>query len=97
MNTFSSIKELLSSLYREEKLLTEMFKKRKTTDCKYDYALELVENNDNKIQYLIDRSVVRQNGNNLEIDDLFLQFFEQFFEANEEMADSSAKKTHTLK
>ena len=88
MNTFSNIKELVSALNREEKLLTEMFKKRKTTDYKYDYALELLENNDNKIQYLIDRSVIRLNGNNLEIDDLYLQFFEQVLEANEEINTS---------
>lgn len=65
-----------------------MFKKRKTTDYKYDYALELVENNDHKILYLIDRSVIRQNGYNLEIDDLYLQFFEQVLEANEEINTS---------
>lgn len=88
MNTFSSIRELLLALYREEKLLTEMFKKRKTTDYKYEYALDLVENNDNKLQYLIDRSVIRQNGNNLEIDDLYLQFFEQVLDANEEINTS---------
>ena len=88
MNNFSNIKELLFALYREEKLLTEMFKKRKTTDYKYEYALDLVENNDNKLQYLIDRSVIRQNGNNIEIDDLYLQFFEQVLEANEEINTS---------
>lgn len=88
MNTFSNIKELLFALYREEKLLTEMFKKRKTTDYKYEYALDLVENNDNKLQYLIDRSVLRQNGNNLEIDDLYLHFFLQVLEANEEINTS---------
>ncbi|MCO5248414.1 MAG: hypothetical protein M9887_05645 [Chitinophagales bacterium] len=88
MNTFSNIKDLVSALYREEKLLTEMFKKRKTTDYKYEYALELLENNDNKLQYLIDRSVIRQNANNLEIDDLYLRFFEQVLEANEEINTS---------
>lgn len=88
LNTFSNIKELLLTLYREEKLLTEMFKKRKTTYYKYEYALDLVENNDNKLQYLFDRSVLRQNGNNIEIDDLFLQFFEQVLEANEEINSS---------
>jgi hypothetical protein len=85
MSSFSNIKELLSALYREEKLLTEMFKKRKATDYKYDYALELLENNENKIEYLLDRSVIRLNGNNLEIDDLYRQFFEQVLEANEEI------------
>jgi hypothetical protein len=88
MNSFSNIKELLFALYREEKLLTEMFKKRKITDYKYEYALDLVENNDNKLQFLIDRSVIRQNGNNLEIDDLYIQFFEQVLEANEEIDTS---------
>jgi hypothetical protein len=88
MNTFSNIKELVSALYREEKLLSEMFKRRKSTDYKYEYAIDVVEENDNKIQYLIDRSVLRQNGNNLEIDDLYLQFFEQVLEANEEINTS---------
>lgn len=85
MNTFSNIKELLSALHREEKLLTEMFKKRKNVEYKYDYALELIDHNENKITYLLDRSVLRQNGNNLEIDDLYLQFFENVLEANEEI------------
>lgn len=88
MTTFSSIKELLSALNREEKLLTEMFQKRKTTDYKYDYALELVDGNHNKIQYIIDRSVIRLNGDNLEIDDLYLQFFKEVLEANEEINTS---------
>jgi hypothetical protein len=88
MNTFSNIKELLSALNREQKLLTEMFKKRKNSSYKYDYAIDLVENDTNRIDYLINRSVIRQNGNNLEIDDQFLQFFEQVLEANEEINTS---------
>jgi hypothetical protein len=88
MNTFSNIKELLRALYDGRELLTEMFKRRKSTDYKYEYALDLLEDNENKLQYLIDRSVLRQNGNNLEIDDLFLQFFEQVLEANEEINTS---------
>jgi hypothetical protein len=39
-----------------------------------DYALELVDFDADKISALIDYAVVRQNGNNLELDDLFLQF-----------------------
>jgi hypothetical protein len=88
MNTFSNIKELISALNREQKLITEMFKTRKTLSYKYDFALELVDNDDNRIQYLIDRSVIRQNGNFLELDDLFLQFFEQVLEVNEEINTS---------
>ena len=88
MNTFSNIKEVLLALKREEELLTEMFKRRKTANYKYEYALELVDDNDARLQYLIDRSVIRQNGSTLEIDDLYLQFFEQVLEANEEINTS---------
>lgn len=88
MNTFSNIKELVSALNREQKLLTEMFKKRKFASYKYEYAFDLVENDDNRIQYLLNRSVILKNGNYLEIDDQFLQFFEQVLEANEEINTS---------
>ena len=88
MNTFSNIKEVLDTLKREEGLLTEMFKRRKNSNYKYEYALELVDNNAGRLQYLLDRSVIRQNGNTLEIDDLYLQFFEQVLEANEEINTS---------
>lgn len=89
MNTFTSIKELLSTLVREHKLLTEMFEKRKTLSYKYDLALEMVDFNEDRIQYLINHSVIRQNGSFLEIDDQFLQFFEQVLEVNEEINISS--------
>lgn len=62
-----------------------MFKKRKSASYKYEYALDLVDHDDNRIQYLLSRSVIRQNGNNLEIDDQFQQFFEQVLEVNEEI------------
>lgn len=88
MNTFSNLKEVLLALKREDDLLTEMFKRRKTANYKYEYALELVENNDGRLQNLINHSVIRQNGNILEIDDLYLLFFEQVLEANEEINTS---------
>lgn len=85
MNTFTSIKELLSTLVREHRLLSEMFEKRKTLSYKFDFALELVDYNEERIQYLVSRSVIRLNGSFLEIDDQFLQFFEQVLEVNEEI------------
>ena len=85
MNSFSNIKELLSTLVREHKLLTEMFEKRKTLSYKYDFALELVDYNEDRLHFLINYSIIRQNGNFLEIDDQFLQFFEQVLEVNEEI------------
>jgi hypothetical protein len=85
MKTFSSIQQLLATLSREQKLLSELFEKRKILSFNYDYALELVDFDADKITALADYSVIRQNGNNLELDDLFLQFFEQVMEVNEEI------------
>lgn len=83
MDTFSNIKELLSSLKREEKLITEMFSKRKSLAYKVNYALELVDFDGNRINYLIERGVLRENGDTLELDDQYLEFFEQILEVNE--------------
>ncbi len=85
MKTFSSIQQLLSTLSREQKLLSELFEKRKFLSFNYDYALELVDFDADKITSLIDYSVVRQNANNIELDDVFLQFFEQVMEVNEDI------------
>jgi hypothetical protein len=85
MDTFLTIKELFSTLHREANLLSELFKKRKSISYKYEYALVLVDNNDNRIKYLLSRNLIRQNGTNLEIDDLYLQFFERVLNTSEEI------------
>ena len=84
MNTFNDIKELVSTLKREEKLISEMFSKRKTLDYKLSDAIELVDDED-RIDFLIQRSVIRENGGLLELDDQFLEFFEQVLDVNEEI------------
>ena len=43
MNHFQSIKELVNTLVWSKDLLVEMFEKRKSFSYKYDYALELLE------------------------------------------------------
>ena len=85
MKTFNNIKELVSTLNREEKLLSEMFTKRKSLNYKLSYALELVDNDEEKINSLLQLSVIRENGGFLEIDDQFLEFFEQVLDVNEEI------------
>lgn len=88
MNHFSSIRDLLSTLSRGHKLLSEMFEKRKSLSYKYDYALDVLENNEEIIRLLISKSIIRQNGAYLELDDQFLQFFEQILAVNEEINTS---------
>lgn len=85
MKTFSNIKELVSTLNREEKLLSEMFTKRKSLNYKLNYALEMVDSNEDRINLLLQLSVIRENGGFLEIDDQFLEFFEQVLDVNEEI------------
>lgn len=88
MNHFNSIRELLNTLSRGQRLLTEMFEKRKSLSYTYNYALDLLENNEDVINHLLSKNIIRQNGPYLELDDQFLQFFEQILEVNEEINTS---------
>ena len=73
MNHFNSIRELLNTLSRGHKLLAEMFEKRKLLSYKYEYALDVLENNEDVIQLLLSKNTIRQNGTYLELDDQFLK------------------------
>lgn len=83
MNTFKSIDELLRVLEREKVLLKEMFHKRTSSSFKYDYALELTEYKEERIRYLIDYGIIRDSGNFLEMEDVYLKFFEEVLQVNE--------------
>jgi len=85
MNTFNDIKELVFALKREEKLISEMFAKRKSLPYQLNYARELVDYDENRIDFLIQHSVINQNGNLIELDDLYREFFEQALDVNEEI------------
>ncbi|MBK0380021.1 hypothetical protein I5M19_11925 [Mucilaginibacter sp. SD-g] len=62
-----------------------MFEKRKVLSYKYDDALEVLDYNEDKLRLLLEFAVLRENGAYLELDDQFLQFFEQILEVNEEI------------
>lgn len=85
MSTFRSIDELVKSLEREKVLLKEMFNKRKSSAFRYEYALELTEGREERIQYLIDYGILRSSGNFLELEDVYLSFFEEVLQVNEEI------------
>ena len=63
-----------------------MFEKRKSFVYKYDQAAELLE--EERIETLVKKGVIRHNGSYLELDDQFLNFFEQVLEVNEEISTS---------
>jgi len=84
-NPFNNIKELINALKREDKLITEMFIKRKSLNYKYSYALELVDHDEARLQFLIEREVIRQNGQFIDLDDQYIEFFERVLDVNEEI------------
>lgn len=84
MYTFNSIKELLNALALGKELLGEMFGKRKSFSYRYDQAIELMD--EAKVNALIEKGILTQNGRYLEIDDQLLSFFEQVLDVNEEIS-----------
>jgi hypothetical protein len=88
MNHFNSIRELLNTLSRGNTLIAEMFEKRKSPAYRYEYAMELLENNEDIIKLLINKNIIVQNGAFLELDDQFLIFFEDILDVNEEINTS---------
>lgn len=85
MSIFRSIEELVKSLDREKELLKEMFAKRKSLSFRRDYALEMTDYKEDRIRYLIDYGVIRDTGDFLEMEDIYLKFFEDVLEVNEEI------------
>lgn len=86
MNHFQSIKELINTLVWSKDLLVELFEKRKSFAYKYDHALELLE--EDRIETLCLKGILRKNGPFLEMDEQFQSFFEQVLEVNEEINTS---------
>jgi len=85
MTHFNSIRELLNILNRGNKLIAEMFEKRKTPSYRYEYAVAVMEGNEDVIQLLLNKKIIIQNGVFLELDDQFQNFFEDVLEVNEEI------------
>ncbi|NLB62968.1 MAG: hypothetical protein GX801_02525 [Fibrobacter sp.] len=85
MSAFYDLKELFSALNRETRLIAEMFSKRKSMDYKYSDALELLNYEEHRLAFLLGKGVVRENAGVLELDDLYLEFFEQVLDINEEI------------
>lgn len=92
MATFRTLKELIRGLQNGDKLLVDMFNKRKTMAIKYDDALETLDGDENKLRYLIVHGVIIQTGNTLELDDNYLQFFENVLEVNEDINIASVQQ-----
>lgn len=85
MSTFRNIEDLTRCLDREKKLLHELFIKRNALSFRYDYALEIADYKADRIRYLIENEVIRESGDYLEMEDIYVQFFEEVLQINEEI------------
>lgn len=90
---FRSIDELIRALDKERALLRAMFERRKQPSFRYDYARELASRKDESIEFLRRFGVIRENGDFLEMEDVYLKFFEEVLEVNEEINVASVKES----
>ncbi len=84
MLSFQSIKEFIDAFHREGKVLAELFDKRNLR-VRYDDALALTDEKEERLEYLISRSVLIKNGEYLEIESRYLDFFEDILDVNTEI------------
>ena len=95
---FRSIEELTKTLSREQKLLSEMFEKRKLMKFPLGLAIDLVGGNDVRLRKLIEYGVLVESGNTVEIESDYLNFFEEVLNVNEEISVLSVQECiNTLK
>lgn len=97
-NHFRTIEELTKTLSKENELLSQMFEKRKLLKFSPTLALELVNGNENRLKKLLEYGVIVENGNSLEIESDYLNFFEDILNVNEEISVLSVQECiNTLK
>ena len=89
---FRSIEELTKTLSREQRLLSEMFGKRKLMKFPYALAVELAGGNETRLRKLVDYGVLVETGNTVEIENDYLNFFEEVLNVNEEISVLSVQE-----
>lgn len=98
LSHFRTIEELTKTLSREQRLLSEMFEKRKLIKFSRGLALDLVGGNETRLRRLLDYGVLVETGNAVEIESDYLNFFEEVLNVNEEISVLSVQECiNTLK
>lgn len=72
--------------------MVEVFEKRKVHSFRYSDALTLLKEDENRLKILIEKEIIHQNGNFVELDARFLDFFELLLEANEEINTATVEE-----
>ena len=92
LSQFRSLEDLVNCLSKERKMLRDVFGDRKTHVYSMEMAMEMVEHRRERIQFLIDYGVIHESGNFLELEDVYLTFFEEVLNVNEEINITSVKE-----
>ena len=90
---FHSLEELIRALGRERKLLDGLFQDRKRLSFRYDLARDLAAKKDESLEFLRRFGVIRDNGDFIELEDVYMKFFEDVLEVNEEINVASVKES----
>lgn len=93
LSHFHSLEELIRALNRERELLQALFKDRKKISFRYDVARELASKKDESLDFLRRYGVIRENADFIELEEVYLKFFEEALEVNEEINVASVKES----
>ncbi len=92
LSHFRTLEELTKTLSREQRLLSEMFDKRKLMKFPQGLALELVGGNEARLKKLLDYGVLVETGNTVEIESDYLKCFEEVPNGIEEISVLSVQE-----
>lgn len=93
LSHFHTLDELIRALDRERRLLSGLFQDRKRLSFRYYVARELAARRDESLEFLKRFGVIRDNGDFVELEDVYLKFFEEVLEVNEEINVASVKES----
>lgn len=92
MQAFRTLKEFIRALANNEAFFSALFERR-NVNVRYDDAVNLLEGRTDRLAFLIDRGLVQQNGDFLELDEQFREFFEQILEVNIEVSTAYIRES----
>lgn len=90
---FHSLEELIRALDRERRLIHALFQDRKKLSFRYEFARELASKKDESIEFLRRYGIIRENADFVELEDVYMKFFEDVLEVNEEINVASVKES----
>ncbi|NEN22259.1 hypothetical protein G3O08_01910 [Cryomorpha ignava] len=85
MQAFRTLKDFIRALANNEAFFSALFARRNVS-IRYEDAMDLLDGRPDRLAFLIEHGLVQQNGEFLELDEQFQEFFEQILEVNIEVS-----------